>query len=172
MLWNVGITVTITVTVTVTVTATVTVIVIASVIQQIFHTLSGIREGVRQALLPLWNSYYFFSLYANAANYAASPSYRPTHPLDRYILAKTKQLILEVADALEAFDSFRASALVREFCEILTNWYIRRSRDRFWLEDHDAFDTLYTLLEAVLRVSAPLLPIVSEEMWRGLTNGR
>ena len=135
-------------------------------------TEAGIREGVRQALLPLWNSYYFFGLYANAANYSASPSYRPAHPLDRYILAKTRQLILEVTDALEAFDSFRASALVRDFCEILTNWYIRRSRDRFWLEDHDAFDTLFTLLEATLRVSAPLLPIVSEEMWRGLTGGR
>ncbi len=135
-------------------------------------TEAGIREGVRQALLPLWNSYYFFSLYANAAGYSANPSYRSEHPLDRYILAKTRQLILEVTDALEAFDSFRASALLRDFAETLTNWYIRRSRDRFWLEDHDAFDALFTVLEATLRVAAPLLPLVTEEMWRGLTGGR
>jgi len=135
-------------------------------------TEQGIREGVRQALLPLWNSYYFFTLYANASNYVASPTYSSDDLLDRYILAKTRQLILEVQSDLDQFDSYQASGRVREFAEILTNWYIRRSRDRFWAGDKDAFDTLYTVLEATLRVVAPLLPIVSEEMWRGLTGGR
>ena len=135
-------------------------------------TEQGIREGVRQALLPLWNSYYFFSLYANAANYQASPSYGSQDLLDRYILAKTHELIVAVQKDLDQFDSYQASAKVREFAEVLTNWYIRRSRDRFWAGDKDAFDTLYTVLEATLRVVAPLLPIISEEMWRGLTGGR
>jgi isoleucyl-tRNA synthetase len=61
---------------------------------------------------------------------------------------------------------------VRDFAEVLTNWYIRRSRDRFWEGDKDAFDTLYTVLEAAFRVVAPMLPLVAEEMWRGLTAGR
>ncbi|CAB4550085.1 unannotated protein [freshwater metagenome] len=135
-------------------------------------TEQGIREGVRQALLPLWNSYYFFSLYANASSYQASPSYGSQDLLDRYILSKTHQLIVSVQADLDQFDSYQASAKVREFAEVLTNWYIRRSRDRFWAGDKDAFDTLYTVLEATLRVVAPLLPIVGEEMWRGLTGGR
>jgi isoleucyl-tRNA synthetase len=132
----------------------------------------GIREGVRQALLPLWNSYYFFALYANAASYTASPSMASAQLLDRYILAKTRELIDSVTADLDVFDSFAASAKVRDFAEVLTNWYIRRSRDRFWEGDKDAFDTLYTVLEAAFRVIAPMLPLVAEEMWRGLTNGR
>ncbi len=135
-------------------------------------TEQGIREGVRQALLPLWNSYYFFTLYANASNYQASVSYGSQDALDRYILSKTRDLILAVQSDLDNFDSYLASSRVREFAEILTNWYIRRSRDRFWTGDQDAFDTLYTVLEALFRVVAPLLPIISEEMWRGLTGGR
>ena len=135
-------------------------------------TEQGIREGVRQALLPLWNSYYFFTLYANASNYQASPSFASTDLLDRYILSKTREMIVAVQNDLDEFDSYLASARVREFAEVLTNWYIRRSRDRFWSGDKDAFDTLYTVLEAVFRTVAPLLPIISEEMWRGLTGGR
>jgi isoleucyl-tRNA synthetase len=135
-------------------------------------TEQGIREGVRQALLPLWNSYYFFTLYANAANYVASPSHSSTQLLDRYILSKTADLIRDLEADLDLFDSYNASAKVRDFAEILTNWYIRRSRDRFWEGDKDAFDTLYTVLEAVLRAVAPLLPLTAEEMWRGLTGGR
>jgi len=135
-------------------------------------TEQGIREGVRQALLPLWNTYYFFALYANAANYEASPSTSSSQLLDRYIMAKTHKLILDVQTDLDVFDSYQASAKVRDFSEVLTNWYIRRSRDRFWEGDKDAFDTLFTVLGAVLRVVAPLLPLTSEEMWRGLTGGR
>lgn len=135
-------------------------------------TEAGIREGVRQALLPIWNSYYFFALYANAAKYQAKVSYGSKQLLDRYILAKTSELISDVENDLDALDSYLASAKVRDFAEVLTNWYIRRSRDRFWLGDHEAFDTLYTVLEALLRVVAPLLPLAAEEIWRGLTAGR
>ena len=135
-------------------------------------TEQGIREGVRQALLPLWNTYYFFALYANASEYTASPSMASSQLLDRYILAKTRDLIALVSEDLDAFDSFSASGRVREFAEVLTNWYVRRSRDRFWAGDKDAFDTLYTVLEATFRVVAPMMPLVAEEMWRGLTNGR
>lgn len=135
-------------------------------------TEAGIREGVRQALLPIWNSYYFFALYANAASYQAKINHGSTQLLDRYILAKTSELISDVESDLDGLDSYLASAKVRDFAEVLTNWYIRRSRDRFWEGDQEAFDTLYTVLEALMRVVAPLLPLAAEEMWRGLTAGR
>ncbi|EPR76960.1 Isoleucyl-tRNA synthetase [Leifsonia rubra CMS 76R] len=137
-------------------------------------TEEGIRDGVRQMLLPLWSTYYFFTLYANAAdNYEAQWRTDSTNVLDRYLLAKTRELIEDVTAELEALDSPTAAAKLRDFGDVLTNWYVRRSRDRFWGgDDTDAFDTLYTVLETVARVAAPLLPLVSEEMWRGLTNGR
>ncbi|MBH0129293.1 isoleucine--tRNA ligase [Salinibacterium sp. NK8237] len=137
-------------------------------------TEEGIRDGVRQMLLPLWSTYYFFTLYANAAdNYEASWRTDSTNVLDRYLLAKTRELIEDVTTELDALDSPMAAAKLRDFADVLTNWYVRRSRDRFWSgDDKDAFDTLYTVLETVARVAAPLLPLISEEMWRGLTNGR
>ena len=135
-------------------------------------TEQGIREGVRQVLLPLWNTYYFFSLYANASGYEAKWSVESTDVLDRYLLAKTGLLATEVAAALEKFDTFQATGLLRDFADILTNWYVRRSRDRFWGDNTEAFDTLYTVLETVARISAPLLPLVAEEIWKGLTGGR
>ena len=135
-------------------------------------TEQGIREGVRQFLLPLWNTYYFFSLYANAANYEAKVSYDSQDVLDRYLLAKTRDLVNGVENDLNHYDSYSAAARLRDFADVLTNWYVRRSRDRFWEGAPEAFDTLYTVLETVCRVAAPLLPMVAEEIWRGLTAGR
>ncbi|MFM1995483.1 MAG: hypothetical protein RLZZ610_1000 [Actinomycetota bacterium] len=135
-------------------------------------TEQGIREGVRQVLLPLWNTWYFFSLYANASNYKAKYSVSSTDVLDRYLIAKTRDLIVSVEQDLNQFDSYAASARLRDFSDILTNWYVRRSRDRFWVGNEEAFDTLYTVLEMVTRVVAPLLPMVAEEIWRGLTGGK
>ncbi|MCR2785518.1 MULTISPECIES: isoleucine--tRNA ligase [unclassified Microbacterium] len=148
-------------------------------------TEEGIRAGVREFLLPLWNAWYFFATYANAAGgpaggagYEASWRTDSTNVLDRYILALTGDLVRDVATELDALDSTTAAAKLREFAEALTNWYIRRSRDRFWTgvtEDptsREAFDTLYTVLETVTRVAAPLIPLVSEQIWQGLTGGR
>ena len=135
-------------------------------------TEQGIREGVRQLLLPLWNSYYFFSLYANAAGYEAKFSTESSDVLDRYLLAKTHDLIVSVEKAMDRYDSYIATNLLRDFADVLTNWYVRRSRDRFWEGSPEGFDTLYTVLETLCRVAAPLLPMVTEEVWKGLTNGR
>ncbi len=145
-------------------------------------TEEGIRESVRQFLLPLWSTYYFFTLYANAstglpggtaAGYEARWRTDSSDVLDRYLLAKTRQLIEHVTDDLEALDSPMAAAKLRDFADVLTNWYVRRSRDRFWAgESTRAFDTLFTVLETVTRVAAPLIPLVGEEIWRGLTGGR
>lgn len=144
-------------------------------------TEEGIREGVRQFILPIWNSWYFFSLYANADGVDAQWRTDSEDPLDRYILAKTGGLIREVEAHLDGLDTTSAAEALRDYAEVLTNWYVRRSRDRFWggtTGDHgaesnrQAFDTLYTVLETVARVAAPLMPLVSEEIWRGLTGGR
>lgn len=154
-------------------------------------TEEGIREGVRQVQIPLWNSWYFFSLYANAfgsgseggadgQGYAAQSSTSSTAPLDRYLLAKLRQLVETTTVQLDGLDVAGACDSVRGFVDVLTNWYIRRSRERFWdtgsedgaADTKAAFDTLYTTLEVLTRVTAPLLPLVSEEIWRGLTGER
>ncbi|MEY3537733.1 MAG: hypothetical protein RL645_547 [Actinomycetota bacterium] len=135
-------------------------------------TEQGIREGVRQVLLPLWNTFYFFTLYANAAGYEAKRSTNSTDVLDRYLLAKTRDLIVEVEAAMNVYDTYSAAGLLRDFADVLTNWYVRRSRDRFWEESTEAFDTLFTVLETFCRVAAPLLPLVTEQVWQGLTGGR
>jgi isoleucyl-tRNA synthetase len=133
----------------------------------------GIREGVRAFLLPLWSTYYFFTLYANASGYEARWRTDSRNVLDEYLLGKTGALVRDVTADLELLDAPLAAAKLRDFAEVLTNWYVRRSRDRFWAgDDHDAFDTLYTVLETVTRVAAPLMPLVSEEIWQGLTGGR
>ena len=143
-------------------------------------TEQGIRDGVRQVLLPLWSSWYFFSLYANAASggegYDARWSTGSQDVLDRYLLATLRQLVERVQAQLDAYDVASACDSVRTFLDVLSNWYIRRSRDRFWDGESgastEAFDTLYTTLEVVTRVCAPLLPFTTEEIWRGLTGGR
>ena len=129
----------------------------------------SIRDAVRQAILPLWNSYYFFALYANAESYQAKPSTASGHVLDRYILAKTRSLVDEVSGLLDEYNVPAACQALREYLEVLTNWYIRRSRDRFWAGQAEALDTLWTVLEAVCRAAAPLLPLTTEAIWRGLT---
>ena len=148
-------------------------------------TEEGIRQGVREFLLPLWNAWYFFSTYANArrpaaggAGYEATWRTDSTDVLDRYILALTGDLVRGVAADMDGLDSTMAAAKLRDFGEALTNWYIRRSRDRFWVgvtddpKSREAFDTLYTVLETLTRVAAPLIPLVSERVWQGLTGGR
>jgi isoleucyl-tRNA synthetase len=135
-------------------------------------TETSIRDAVRHVLLPLWNVWYFFSLYANAESYTATRRTDSTHLLDRYVLAKTGELVSAVTEQMDAYDVGGACQSVRSYLDALTNWYVRRSRDRFWEGDRDAFDTLYTVLETLSRVMAPLAPFVSEEIWRGLTGLR
>src|SRR5687768_36421 len=132
----------------------------------------GIRDAVRDALLPLWNTYYFLALYANAETKEGRTRTDSRHVLDRYILAKTNELVTDVEGQMDRYDLAGACATVREFLEALTNWYVRRSRDRFWAGEQDAIDTLHTVLEVTCRVVAPLMPLTSEAIWRGLTGGR
>jgi isoleucyl-tRNA synthetase len=135
-------------------------------------TERGIRDSVRQAVLPLWNSYYFLALYANAEGVEGHWRTDSKHVLDRYILAKTNELVTDVQSDLDVCDIAGACQHAREFLEVLTNWYVRRSRDRFWAGEQDAIDTLHTVLEVTCRTLAPLLPFTTEAVWRGLTGER
>ncbi|WP_045074275.1 isoleucine--tRNA ligase [Psychromicrobium lacuslunae] len=140
-------------------------------------TEQGIRDGVRQVILPLWNVYSFFTLYTNAANqgegYDAQLRYDGYQDsLDRYLVSNTATMVEAITEALDAYEISDACDVLRSYLDMLSNWYVRRSRQRFFDEDQDAFDALYTALEALCRAAAPLLPLVTEEIWRGLTGGR
>lgn len=146
-------------------------------------TDKGIRDTVRQTILPVWNAYYFFTLYAGTcqqgAGYEAKPvdvsdaaSVNALPMMDRYLLSAARQLFHDLRTELDNFHIPEACEHVRQFTEVLNNWYIRISRQRFWDEDPAAFDVLYTVLEALMRAMAPLLPLIAEEVWRGLTGGR
>ncbi|RDB47313.1 isoleucine--tRNA ligase [Tsukamurella tyrosinosolvens] len=132
-------------------------------------TEQGIRDGVRQTLLPLWNAYSFLQLYAERPATWRTDS---QDVLDRYILAKLAQTRDTMTEALDTCNIADACEELRLFVDALTNWYVRRSRARFWDgADAGAFDTLYTVLETTCRLAAPLLPMATEAMWRGLTGG-
>ena len=147
-----------------------------------------IRDVVRLNIKPIWNAYNFFTLYANADGVKAklvchpersegsrdsSASPQNDNILDRYILAKCKAAVEQVKISLDAYDTPGATEAITSFFEILNNWYIRRSRARFWAESVDAdkqaaYDTLYTVLITMAKAVAPLLPFTCEAVYRGL----
>ena len=143
------------------------------------------KAVTRLLLYPLWNAYSFFCLYANADGVKAEHDTSSQHVLDRYILAKTRKLLESVTSSLDAYDLTEACAQVAEFIDALNNWYIRRSRDRFWApkvisdsdekshaaaaEKQQAYNTLFTVLSTMVKTLAPLLPLITEEIYRGLT---
>ncbi|KAA1425705.1 isoleucine--tRNA ligase [Nocardioides antri] len=135
-------------------------------------TEQGIRDAVRQVMIPLWNTWYFFSLYANAEGYEAQGRTDSTDPLDRYLLAKTRQYVEQLTAEMDDYAIADACETTRSFLDVLTNWYVRRSRERFWEGRAEAFETLAAVLDVVCRAVAPLLPLTTEEVWRGLTGGR
>ncbi|CAM3032585.1 isoleucine--tRNA ligase [Actinomyces slackii] len=148
-------------------------------------TDKAIRDTVRQVLLPLWNTWYFFALYSGQAGqggYVTSgvdlqdaslfAKHGGLHVMDRYILARTRDLVETVGAQMDSYDITGACASIRDFMDVLTNWYLRTSRQRFTEGDTGAFDTLHTVLRLLTEIMAPLTPLVSEEIWRGLTGGR
>ena len=137
---------------------------------------AGIDEVTRQILLPVWNAYSFFTMYANAEGYAAQRSTGSDDVLDRYVLARTRTMVQRVTERMDSYDLPGGAAEIASFIDALNNWYIRRSRDRFWNAggadtDRAAFDTLYVVLTTLTRVAAPFLPMISEEIHGGLTGG-
>ena len=139
----------------------------------------GIDDVVRQVLLPIWNAYSFFTLYANVDGHRAEFRTDAGGLLDRYLLAKTRAMVEAVTERMDDYDLPGATAELQGFIDALNNWYIRRSRDRFWAkasaaneaDKRDAHDTLHTVLVTFARTAAPFLPMVMEEVHGGLTGG-
>ena len=137
---------------------------------------AGIDAVVRGVLHPLWNAYVFFCMYANADGSRGTCNADSEDVLDRYVLAKTRHLVRQVSERLDAYDVPGACGEIEAFLGTVNNWYIRRSRDRFWApaatadraDKQSAYDTLYTVLVTLVQVAAPLLPLVCESIHRGL----
>lgn len=130
-----------------------------------------IQEVVRKTLLTYWNTVAFQALYARTSNWAPSasdpaPADRPL--LDRWLLGELNSLVADVTDALESFDTQRAGKLLSAFVDDLSNWYVRRSRRRFWQGDAAALRTLHEVVETVTRLMAPLTPFITERVWQDL----
>lgn len=130
-----------------------------------------IVKAARIAQIPLWNAFYFFTLYANAEGYKAKEVSSSTESLDNYILAKLKHLAAVVKKGLSTYDVAMACNEISSFMEILNNWYIRRTRDRFWEGNGMAFDVLYTVLTNLSKIMAPLMPFTCEYVYQKLTGG-
>jgi isoleucyl-tRNA synthetase len=138
----------------------------------------GIKEILRGVMLPIWNSYSFFVTYANVDNWepasgeAKGPA-NPTNPLDRWILSSLAQMVEEIQQEMDAYNLQKAANRFEKFIEDLTNWYIRRSRRRFWKSQNDsdkldAYQTLHYALITFAKTAAPFIPFVTEEIYRNL----
>lgn len=128
-------------------------------------------ESNKNILTPLWNAYHFFTLYANAGNITANGVSKSENVLDKYILSELDELIEIVGNALKEYKPDIAIREFTRFLDVLNNWYIRRSRERFWNEDQDAFDTLHYVLVQLCLALAPMAPFVSEYIYKNLGDG-
>ena len=132
-------------------------------------------EARRRFLIPLWNVYSFFVTYANidGFNPATASKAEATSELDQWIRSELHSLIADVTAALDDYDAAEAGRRMEEFVELLSNWYVRRSRRRFWKSESDqdklsAYHTLYTCLTSFIRLLAPFAPFLADEMYRNL----
>ncbi|NDF11913.1 MAG: isoleucine--tRNA ligase [Proteobacteria bacterium] len=135
---------------------------------------NDIRDTVRLFIQPIWNSYRFFTMYANADGVKAKFSTDSAQLLDRYILAKCRDAVEKIDRSMAAYLMPEAYKAIEDFFEALNNWYIRRSRERFWSEEQNAdkqaaYDTLFTVITTMMKASASLIPLVAEEIYTKLT---
>ena len=154
-----------------------------------------IKESIPEFILRMWNVYSFFVLYANidefdptsvsnpgdltADNLASGDGYRPMAErgeLDRWIISELNQTLASVVEKMDAYDNYGAAGAINQFVDVLSNWYVRRSRDRFWAGDKksseklDAYWTLFECLTTTAKMVAPFVPFVSEIIWQNLTS--
>jgi isoleucyl-tRNA synthetase len=130
----------------------------------------SLNEVVRKTLLTYWNTVSFHALYANASNFEISqtPALADRPLMDRWIISELNSLIKEVDTALEDFDSQIAGRALARFIDDLSNWYVRRSRRRFWDGDTAALGTLHECLVTLTQLLAPLVPFITEQVWQEL----
>ncbi len=136
---------------------------------------SGVKQILRDLLIPWWNAYSFFVTYANVDGFHDRALARPSSPnvLDRWIVSSLETLVSDVTQAMDTYDLQRSVKPFVSFVEDLTNWYIRRSRRRFWKSQNDddkthAYRTLRYVLVQLCKVAAPFTPFISEAIYRNL----
>ncbi len=139
-----------------------------------YHRADEVR---RQFLIPLWNVYNFFVTYAKLDEWIPSDDRKPTSNqlsvLDRWIVARLNEVLAKVTTSLENYDAYAATLALGDLLEDVTNWYVRRSRRRFWRSEHDAdkeaaYATLYQVLTTLCKLLAPITPFVTEVMYQNL----
>lgn len=134
-------------------------------------------DTLRLFIKPIWNAYHFFCLYANIDEINAQESFDSQNVLDRYIISKLKITVDKIKEYLDAYDSQGAYEAIAAFFEVLNNWYIRRSRNRFWKSEKDqdklgAYNTLYSCLNTMMKAASSLLPLITEHIYLGLNSGQ
>ncbi|OAM05038.1 MAG: isoleucine--tRNA ligase [Wolbachia endosymbiont of Dactylopius coccus] len=132
-----------------------------------------VRDVLKNVIKPIWNSYHFFTMYANADGIKAEICQDYQSTIDRYMISKCFEAVEGIQASMNNYNSQEACKILTDFFEVLNNWYIRRSRERFWKSDldqdkTDAYNVLYTVFYYILRVAAPLLPLITEAIWQGL----
>ena len=126
----------------------------------------AISEVIRKSLLTYWNTVSFLTLYGSVANFSPTGKLELKHSLDRWIIAELNQTIKIVDGALSSFDSQEAGRALAHFIDDLSNWYVRRSRRRFWDGEVDALETLHHCIEKLTLLMAPMVPFISEQVWQ------
>lgn len=136
-------------------------------------TEEGIKDILKSTIIPLWNAYSFFVTYANIDKFTPCGLEDLDHPLDCWVVSSTWKLVEEVDAFMQSGEIYRAIQSIIQFIDQLNNWYIRRSRRRFWKSDNDAdkcdaYETLYFVLSTLIKIAAPFLPFVSEVIYQNL----
>ncbi|MDR1802736.1 MAG: isoleucine--tRNA ligase, partial [Treponema sp.] len=137
----------------------------------------GVRDVLKSIILPIWNAYSFFVTYASIDG--ITPTHAPedpANPLDKWILSEAENMVDQCTSALDAYDLSKAVDAIMQFIEYLNNWYIRRSRRRFWksvgpesdTDKNEAYGTLYGVLKTLITVAAPFIPFATDAIWQNL----
>jgi isoleucyl-tRNA synthetase len=147
----------------------------AVIANDLHFSAKGVEQVMRQVLIPLWNSYVFFATYAKI--YSWKPKkFEPKSDIDRWMLSITQKLIDDVSGAMDKYELQEAILPLIAYIDLLTNWYIRTSRGRFWEDDecddrNEAFYTLYTVLTTFAKVAAPFIPFIAEAIYIQMRHG-
>ncbi|MCE1207699.1 MAG: isoleucine--tRNA ligase, partial [Spirochaetia bacterium] len=143
--------------------------------EDLCYSDEGVKEVLKSVIIPIWNAYGFFVTYANIDQVQPSDPLpgNLANTLDAWILSVCEKMVLEVTEGLEAYDMQAAIAPILEFIDSLNNWFIRRSRRRFWKSENDAdkteaYNTLYRVLKRLILVSAPVMPFITEAVYQNL----
>jgi isoleucyl-tRNA synthetase len=126
----------------------------------------AITDVVRKTLLTYWNTVSFFTLYAKASDFKLTGLSQTSSTMDRWILSELNHLIAKVDESYENYDSQTAGTIIGQFIDDLSNWYVRRSRRKFWDGESEALNTLYHCLKELTKLMAPMVPFITEHVWQ------